>query len=55
MGWLVKSIFAFATLFFCGDFSSTHVGLCMYGGGSGEEVGADMFATAQGEKQQNGK
>lgn len=29
MGWLVKNIFAFATLFFCGDLSSTHVGLCI--------------------------
>ena len=29
MGLLVKNIFACATLFFCSDFSSTHVSLCM--------------------------
>jgi len=35
MGWLVKNVFAFQTLFFCGDFSSTRVGLCMRGRGGG--------------------
>lgn len=40
MGRLVKNIFAFATLFFCCDFSSTRVGLCMEEGGEGYSAGS---------------
>lgn len=39
MGSLVKSIFAFVTLFFCGDFSSTHVGLPIHDEGAGRARG----------------
>lgn len=65
MGGLVKSIFAFATLFFRCDFSSTRVGLCTRGwawglGGVGVGVsvggvGTGVFATAPGEKQKKKK
>lgn len=48
MGWLVKNIFAFAILFFCCDFSSTHRFVYVRWGWELQSgVGVGTFVTAQ--------